>query len=159
MAGLRCGFAIARPDLLTKIMDSAGWNFMPVTAVVAAIASLKDPQLVPERRRINATVREQTFQWLDRNGHSYIPSESNCFMLDTKRPGKEVIDAMARQNVLIGRIWPVMPTYVRITVGTREEMEQFQAAFQKVMHGAVAFSLAPARPTRKRNPHGMFIPV
>ena len=71
----------------------------------------------------------------------------------------EVIDAMARQNVLIGRIWPVMPTYVRITVGTREEMGQFQAAFQKVMHGAVAFSLAPARPTRKRNPHGMFIPV
>ncbi len=117
MAGLRCGFAIARPDLLTKIMDSAGWNFMPVTAVVAAIASLKDAQLVPERRRINASVRQQTFQWLDRNGYSYIPSESNCFMLDTKRPGKQVIDAMAQQNVLIGRIWPVMPTYVRITVG------------------------------------------
>jgi histidinol-phosphate aminotransferase len=159
MAGLRCGFAIARPDLLTKIMDNAGWNFMPVTAVVAAIASLKDPQLVPERRRINATVRQQTFQWLDRNGYSYIPSESNCFMLDTKRPGKEVIDAMAQQNVLIGRIWPVMPTYVRITVGTAEEMGAFQAAFQKVMRGAVAFSPAPLPPTRKRNPHGAFVAV
>ena len=159
MAGLRCGFTIARPDLLTQITDSAGWNFMPTTAVVAAIASLKDPQLVPERRRINASVRQQNFQWLDRNGYSYIPSESNCFMLDTKRPGKQVIDAMAQQNVIIGRIWPVMPTYVRITVGTHEEMEQFQIAFQKVMTGAVAFSLAPAAPTKKRHRHGIVLQV
>jgi histidinol-phosphate aminotransferase len=148
MAGLRCGFAIARPDLLQKVMDSAGWNFMPITAVVAATASLKDPNLVSERRRINATVRQETFQWLDRNGYSYIASESNCFLLDTKRPGKEVIDAMAQQKVFIGRIWPVMPTCVRITVGTHEEMEQFQAALQRVMHGTTAFSVRPAAPVR-----------
>ncbi|MGA9392247.1 MAG: pyridoxal phosphate-dependent aminotransferase [Candidatus Sulfotelmatobacter sp.] len=148
MAGLRCGFAIARPDLLEKIMDSAGWNFMPVTAVTAAIASLRDPQLVPERRRINAAVRDETFQWLGRNKFSYIPSESNCFLLDTKRPGKEVIDAMAKQNVFIGRIWPIMPTCVRITVGTHDEMGQFQIALQKVMHGTSAFSLPPARANR-----------
>lgn len=133
MAGLRCGFIVARPDLLAKVMQRGGWNFMPVTAVVAAMASIKDPQLVPERRRINATVRQQAFQWLDRNGYSYIPSESNCFMVDTKRPGQQVRDAVAKENVLIGRVWPCMPTYVRITVGTQEEMEKFQAAFQKVM--------------------------
>jgi histidinol-phosphate/aromatic aminotransferase/cobyric acid decarboxylase-like protein len=148
MAGLRCGFAIARPDLLEKVMDSGGWNFMPVTAVAAATASLKDPQLVPERRRINANVRQETFQWLDRNGYSYIPSESNCFLLDTKRPGKEVIDAMAAEKVFIGRIWPIKPTSVRITVGTHDEMEQFQAALQKVMRGTAAFSLPPASPVR-----------
>lgn len=133
MAGLRCGFVIARPDLLEKVVARGGQNFMPVTAIVAATASLKDPQLVSERRRINATIRQQTFQWLDRNGYAYIPSESNCFLLDTRRPGKEVRDAMANQNVLIGRVWPIMPTHVRITVGTQEEMEKFQAAFQKVM--------------------------
>jgi len=134
MAGIRCGFLIARPELADKVMER-GMNFMPVTAVVAATASLKDTQLVPERRRINASIRQQTFQWLDRNGYSYIPSESNCFMLDTKRNGKEVREAMAKENVLIGRIWPIMPSYVRITVGTQPEMEKFQAAFQKVMKG------------------------
>ncbi len=133
MAGLRCGFVIARPELLEKVTSRGGQNFMPVTAVVAATASLKDSTLVAERRRINATIRQQTFQWLDRNGFTYIPSESNCFMLDTKRPGKEVRDAMAKENVLIGRVWPVMPTWVRITVGTQPEMERFQVAFQKVM--------------------------
>ncbi|MFZ0952083.1 MAG: pyridoxal phosphate-dependent aminotransferase [Candidatus Sulfotelmatobacter sp.] len=148
MAGLRCGFAIARPDLLEKIRDHSSWNFMPVTALVAASASLKDASLVPERRRINASVRQETFEWLDRNGYSYIPSVSNCFLLDTKRPAKQVIDAMAQQNVFIGRVWPVMPTCTRITVGTHEEMERFRTALQKVMSGTTALSMPPARPGR-----------
>jgi histidinol-phosphate aminotransferase len=149
MAGMRCGFAIARPDLLEGVEKYGGWNFMPAAAVVAAEASLKDQQLVPERKRINAVVREQTFQWLDTNGYSYIPSESNCFMLDTKRDGKDVIAAMAKQGVMVGRIWPVMPHCVRITVGTKPEMEQFQAAFHKVMTGAVRASVMPARRGRR----------
>jgi histidinol-phosphate aminotransferase len=158
MAGLRCGFAIARPELVEKIMNRSGWNFMPITAVVAASASLKDPGLVSERKRINASVRRETFDWLDRNHYSYVPSESNCFMLDTKRPGKEVIEAMARQHVSIGRIWPVWPTYVRITVGTRAEMDRFQAALQTVTTGATAISLrgadflrSPQQTPRRRN--------
>jgi histidinol-phosphate aminotransferase len=133
MAGIRCGVTIARPDLLNKILERGGWNFMPVTSVVAASASLKDAQLVPERRSINASVRQQCFDWLDRSGYTYIPSESNCFMVDVKRPGRQVQEAMAKDNVFIGRTWPVMPNWVRITVGTEDEMEKFQAAFQRVM--------------------------
>jgi histidinol-phosphate aminotransferase len=135
LAGLRCGCVVARPDLLDKVMEHGGWNFMPVTAVAAATASLKDSQLVTERRKINATIRQQTFQWFDRSGYAYIPSEANHFMVDTKRPGKEVREAVAKENVMIGRVWPVMPTWVRVTVGTQEEMLKFQAAFQKVMKG------------------------
>jgi len=136
MAGIRCGFVIARPDLLEKVMARGGWNFMPITAVVAAIASLKDAALVPERRRINGSIRQQTFQWLDRNRFTYIPSQSNCFMVETKRPGKEVREAMLKENIMIGRTWPSMPTWVRITVGTQPEMEKFQAAFLKTMRSS-----------------------
>src|SRR5579863_7399369 len=135
MAGLRCGAVFGRADLLEKIENYNGWNAMPITALVAASASLQDAQLVPERKRVNAKVRGEVFAWLDRNGYSYIPSEANFFMLDTKNPAKPAIDAMATQNVYIGRIWPVMPTYTRVTIGTAPEMEQFQAAWQKVMTG------------------------
>jgi histidinol-phosphate aminotransferase len=135
MAGLRCGFAIARPELLDKLHNYGGYNFMPVTAVAAASASLKDPQLLADRKRTNTQVRAETFAWLDRNGYSYVPSVANFFLLDTKHPAKEVIAAMAQQNVIIGRVWPAMPTYSRITVGTGAEMEQFQMAWQKVMKG------------------------
>ena len=138
MAGLRCGFAIARPDLLAKLNHFHGWGAMPVTGVVAAMASLRDAQLVPERRRINAANREATFQWLSSHGYRYIRSETNFFMLDTGRPAKPVINAMLNQHVAIGRIWPALPTFSRITVGSSDEMAAFQTAFKKVMDGSVS---------------------
>ena len=141
MAGLRCGMAIGRPDLVEKVTSFSGWNSLPVTAVAAALVSLDDATVVPERKRITASVRNETFAWLDKNGYSYIPSVSNCFMLDTKRPTKEIIDAMAARNVFIGRAWPVWPTHVRITVGTKSEMEKFQAAFHEVMQAKSARSI------------------
>jgi histidinol-phosphate aminotransferase len=147
MAGIRCGMAIGRPDLLAKLENYSGWSAMPITAVAAATASLKHEHLVAERKKLNAEIRQRTFDWLSSHGYSFVPSESNCFMLDTKRPAKEVIDAMAARKVFIGRIWPVWPTYARITVGTQQEMETFQEAFDAVMKNAKTVSFAlPASP-------------
>lgn len=143
MAGLRCGFAIAHPDTLAKLNAYSGWNAMPITAVAAATVSLKDASLIPTRKNINANVRANVFAWLTANGYSYIPSQSNCFMIDTKRPGKQVIAAMASQNVYIGRTWPIWPNSVRITVGTQQEMDRFKSAFQQTMNSAVISSFQP----------------
>jgi histidinol-phosphate aminotransferase len=132
MAGLRAGAAIGRPDLLEKIMPySAG--ALPVTAMIGATTSLKVKTLVPERRKIIKDIREDTLAFLDKNHIHYVPSVSNKFMVDVKRPGREVIDLMAKENVYIGRVWPAWPTYVRVTVGSREDMAKFKTAFLKVM--------------------------
>jgi histidinol-phosphate aminotransferase len=131
---------------------------MPVTAVAAAMASLKDSQLVPERKRINASVRTETFDWLRGHGYSFIPSQSNFFMLDAKRPGKEVIDGMAAQDVFIGRIWPIMPTWVRITVGAQEEMERFQTAWKRVMDGTAVGNIPQERTVSRMQFDGTVIP-
>jgi hypothetical protein len=40
---------------------------------------------------------------------------------------------MQAKKVYIGRVWPVWPTYVRITVGTAQDMRAFQTAFLEVM--------------------------
>lgn len=142
MAGIRCGAAIARPDLLEKLTPQSGGSAMPITALVAASASLKHEHLVPERKVINTTIREKTFDWLRSQGYSFTPSQANFFMVDAKRPAKQVIDAMAAQNVFIGRIWPVWPTHLRITVGTQPEMDAFQTAFAAVMKSSVSVSYA-----------------
>src|SRR5260370_30326436 len=118
MAGLRCGMAIARPDVIAKLEGFSGWGALPIPAVVAATASLKHEQLLNERKRLNASIREKTFDWLDRQGYSYVPSESNFFMVDTKRPAKELIDAMADPNLIIVRSWPICRTHARITICT-----------------------------------------
>ena len=54
-------------------------------------------------------------------------------MIDTGRPGADVIKAMQAENVYIGRTWPVWPNAVRISVGTPADMAAFKTAFKKVM--------------------------
>jgi histidinol-phosphate aminotransferase len=132
LAGLRCGFAIGRPDLLARFRNF-GKNLLPITSVVAAKASLEDRSLVAFRKKIVTEIRSETFGWLRANNYPFIPSVTNFFLVDTRRPGQSVMDLMSDHNVFIGRVWPILPTWVRITVGTKEEMLKFRAAFKQAM--------------------------
>jgi histidinol-phosphate aminotransferase len=132
MAGLRAGVAIARPDLLEKIRPY-GTGYLPTTGMVGARVSLGVKSLVAERKRIVKDIREDVLGWLDGRRFKVVPSESNKFMVDVGRPGGGVARAMAAEKVIIGRVWPIWPNHVRVTVGTREEMEKFKRAFARVM--------------------------
>jgi histidinol-phosphate aminotransferase len=144
MAGIRAGFAVARPDLLAKLTPF-GQNAMPVTGSGAANASLLDETLIPTRKKIIANTRVETIAWLKQNNYKVIgDSQSNCFMIDTGRNGHTVIAAMAAKKVQIGRTWPIWPNVVRISVGTPAEMAKFKTAFKEVMDTPVtAFGVPP----------------
>jgi histidinol-phosphate aminotransferase len=140
MAGIRAGFAIARPDLLAKFQNISpeiklkSVASVSLLAAAAAGASLRDEGLVPLRRKINTDNREATLEFLTKKGYKIVPgSQANMFMVDVKRPGREFGQAMMKENVAIGRTWPAMPTFVRVTVGTAPEMAKFQTAFVKCM--------------------------
>src|SRR6266568_2720096 len=109
MAGIRMGFAVGKPELLEKIAALGGGNSLPITAVAAAKASLLDPDLVSTRKKLIGDIRRENLAWLKSEGYATTPSESNCFMLDVKRPGKEVQAALAAKDMYIGRIWPAWP--------------------------------------------------
>ena len=134
MAGLRAGAALARPDILSKVdAYCQGNGMLPITAMAAAYASLNDPHLVPERRKKIGDVRNDTLSFLDKHNFSFVPSVSNCFMVDVKKPGDQVAAALRKEKVVVGRVWQSWPTYLRVTVGLPDEMEKFKAAFLKVM--------------------------
>jgi histidinol-phosphate/aromatic aminotransferase/cobyric acid decarboxylase-like protein len=133
MAGLRAGAALARPELLEKLRGFGGLNFLPATGLAGAVASLKDKNVVPERRKTANEVRDDLFAWLSKKGYGFIPSEANMVMIDGKKPGAEISAAMLALKVAIGRSWPALPTHVRVTIGTRDEMRKFKTAFEKVM--------------------------
>jgi len=127
MAGIRAGVALGRPDLLRQIANY-GAGALPLTAMVAVTASLKSKTLVPERRKIIGDVREEVFSFLAKTNIEFIPSEANMFMMNTKRDGRAFAADMAKQNIYIGRVWKVWPNWVRVSVGTKEEMAKFMAA-------------------------------
>lgn len=148
MAGLRMGFAIGRPDLLAKISAIGGQNFLPITAMAAAKASLLDASLVSTRKKLIADTRRQTIDWLHGQGYATTPSVSNCFMLDVRRPGKQVQAALASKEMFVGRIWPAWPDNLRITVGLPSEMMVFRKDFTEVMSSSTA-GLAPLPEPRR----------
>ena len=140
MAGIRAGFAFGRPDLLAKFQSISPEIRLRSVASVSLIsaagagASLRDPALVPTRRKINTDNREATLEFLEKNGYKYLPgSQANFFMVDVKRPGHEFQQSMLNEKIAIGRTWKALPTYVRVTVGTADEMAKFQTAFVKCM--------------------------
>ena len=132
MAGIRAGAALGRPDLLQKIVPYSS-GALPVTAMAAASASLKSKTVVPERRKIIGDVRADVLGFLEKHRFKYVPSVSNKFMVDVGRPGGEIIEAMRQEKIYIGRVWPAWPTYVRVSIGTQDEMNKFKTAFLKVM--------------------------
>jgi histidinol-phosphate/aromatic aminotransferase/cobyric acid decarboxylase-like protein len=101
--------------------------------MVAASASLESKTVVPERRKKIGDVRSDVFSFLAQHKFPFVPSVSNCFMVDVGQPGLDIVMAMRKEKVYIGRVWPSWPTHVRVTVGTAEEMAKFKAAFLKVM--------------------------
>ena len=138
MAGIRAGVAVARPDLIERFGNVGGPSrslaSISITSAAAARASLQDKELVPLRKKINSDIRSETLEFLTKHGYKIVPgSQGNMFMVDVKRPGKEFQMAMLKENVAIGRTWSAMPNYVRVTVGTKTEMEKFQTAFVKCM--------------------------
>lgn len=132
MAGLRAGAALGRPDLIGKLRNF-GAGALPVTGMVGATASLKVKTLVPERRKIIKDIREDVFSFLEKNKIEFVPSVSNCFMLNAKMPARRLVNAMQKEKIYIGRVWPAWPTHARISIGTKDEMAKFKTALLKVM--------------------------
>ena len=145
MAGLRSGFFIAKPELLAKLKDIGpgvtpnGSGAVSMATAHACTASITDKDLIPTRRKINADIRATTLEFMEKNGYKYYPgSQANFFMVDVKRPGRQFSALMQKEDVFIGRTWAAMPNYVRVTVGTADEMQKFQVAFKKCYETAPA---------------------
>src|SRR5260370_7352387 len=106
---------------------------MPSAGVAGARGRLEATYVIPERRKKIGDVREDTSSFLEKHNFSYVPGKSNCFMVDVKRPVREVITALQGEKIYVGRPWSVGPTHMRVTVGLAEEMKKFQDPFLKAM--------------------------
>jgi histidinol-phosphate aminotransferase len=131
MAGLRAGFALGRKDLLAR-MTAYSTGAMPVTAMAAAHTMLGEPEWIAARKRGNAERRADVMAFFAANGFAYTPSKANHLMVDAKLPTAKVIEGMKARNVYVGRPWPVWPTWVRVTVGSADDMARFKSAFLEV---------------------------
>src|SRR5947207_4211591 len=133
MAGLRCGYCVAQKETLEQLRAHQMWDSVNIMALAAASASLDDPAQVPTGQRLNNEVKAFTIGELDKMGCKTIPSQANFIMFDCKRPVVPLIKTMKDRNVHVGRLFPPVPNYMRVTIGKKAEMESFLNTLKQVM--------------------------
>ena len=133
MAGLRCGYCVAQPETIKRMHPFQMWDSVNVMALAAAIASLDDVDQVANGRKLNSEAKNFVTDELDKMGYKQIPSQANFIMFDCKRPVVPLIQALKQHNIQVGRLFPALPNYMRVTVGKKAEMETFLTAFREVM--------------------------
>jgi histidinol-phosphate aminotransferase len=133
MAGLRCGYCVGQQDLIWRMRSQQSWSSLNIMALVAASASLQDTAQVEQGRRLNSEVKKFCYAELEKLGYKWIPSHANFLMIDLRREVRPVIGALRQRNVEVGRVFPALPNFMRVTIGTKPQMETFVAAFRQVM--------------------------
>ena len=132
MAGLRCGYCVAQREAIEQLRPHQMWDSVNILALAAASASLDDPDQVPNGRRLNSEARAYVTGELETMGYKSIPSQANFIMFDCKRSVVPLIQALKQRNVHVGRLFPALPNYMRLTIGKKSEMETFLTAFRSV---------------------------
>jgi histidinol-phosphate aminotransferase len=135
LAGMRIGYAIGPAALIKKIKPSTVDYAMTGGAARAAVASLADSQHLDRVVKLNAVQRDLFVDEMKRARFECAQSHANFVMVNLRRPVEPVIAALAKKRVLVGRLFPAMPTFLRVTMGTEAEMQRFYAAFREVMRG------------------------
>jgi histidinol-phosphate aminotransferase len=135
MAGVRYGYAIARPDIATEL-DGACMTTPNIFAVRAARASLGDTAfLVDCRRRILAS-RARITDELTRRGLRYAEPQGNFVFFDAGMPHERFSALMQARNILVGRHFPPYDSWCRISVGTEPEVDAFLRALGNIAAAA-----------------------
>lgn len=134
LAGLRLGYAIARPELIGYIERVRLPFNVSSIAQVAAIASLSDPGHIERSRKVNSEGKQYFYKEFRRMGLSFAESEANFVWVDLGRDSKEVFHELLKKGVIIrtGDIFG-WPTHARVTIGTAEENSRFIKALEEVL--------------------------
>jgi histidinol-phosphate aminotransferase len=135
LAALRLGFAIAHPSIVDRLRRVTGPYDINMFAVVAGRAALADPE--PTRRYVAEVLAAKawTVAELARLGVRHFAGGGNYLLVWPPGDCEEVVDGLRARGVLVRSMAgkPVIDGSFRLTVGTREQMRRFQAAFEDVM--------------------------
>jgi len=135
MAGIRCGYALAPPEIASALA-SARMSTPNLFAVRAARASLGDAEFLADCRRRIVASRTRITAELTRLKLRYAEPQGNFVFFDTGMPLTRFTELMRSRNILVGRLFPPYDTWCRITIGTEPEVEAFLGALRAVTANA-----------------------
>ena len=125
IAGLRLGYAVASPKVIGQMRKFATEDNINAIVTQAAAAALDDVDAVNNFIRLNTDDRQEFFNQAMARALKPIDSHANFVMMNTFHPAEDLIQHFRKNDILIGRRFPPMDTYIRISLGRPEEMRAF----------------------------------
>jgi histidinol-phosphate aminotransferase len=125
LAGLRIGYGIAAPrtaGLLAAGRLPFGINLVAARAAAAALSDAEHVKVCAQR---NADDRQEFLNQVNARMLRAIDSHTNFVMLNAGRPAEKVIEHFRKNNIILPDPFPPMDKYVRVSLGTREDMLEF----------------------------------
>jgi histidinol-phosphate aminotransferase len=132
MAGMRLGYAVAAPATIDKISNYQLIMNMNQVSIAGAMASLDDDSAMHLASQRNATDRTEFSKQAASRNVTVIPSYANFVMVKTGRPVKEVIEAFKKENVLIGRPFPPMLDWIRVSLALPDQMKTYWSVWDRL---------------------------
>lgn len=136
-AGMRLGYIVANPELInyvTTVKNSL--NHFPIDAVaqIAGVAACKNPAYYCECAKKVAEERETFQNFLSEKGWEYIPSKTNFVLVrNPKISGEQVYQKIKKEGILVRHFSTKgIEDYVRITIGTKEQMDALKKAMEAI---------------------------
>ena len=138
MAGVRIGFAMANEKIIKYLKDvkeSYNSYTMNMVSIEAGTAAVKDKAYFEDTINKVIKTREWTKDQLSQLGFRFTDSKSNfLFATHEHVPAKEIFEALKQRHIYV-RYWnkPRIDNYLRITIGTDEEMMQLCNALREII--------------------------
>jgi histidinol-phosphate aminotransferase len=150
LAGLRIGYAIGRPELLSAMNKLRTPFNTSGVAQAAALAALDDKDHVARCIETNAAERKRLSEGLAKLGFRPVPSEANFVFMVVGPEARPLSDDLLRMGVIVRPLgWMGFPEAIRISVGTPEENEKCFSAMAQVLRGKSGDALKRA-PTQMK---------
>ncbi len=130
LAGLRIGYAIAAPDIISIIERVRKPFNTSVLAQIAAIAALDDQEFMRNSIALNRAELEYSYQELDRLRIPYYRSQTNFIYMDVGVQGKNIYEELLKFGVIIR---PMVGNYIRVSMGLHEQNVRFFDALEKAL--------------------------
>ncbi|MDX1644949.1 MAG: aminotransferase class I/II-fold pyridoxal phosphate-dependent enzyme, partial [Thermoanaerobaculia bacterium] len=130
MAGLRLGYALAHRDTAARLAAYMASDNANIMALVAARASLEDTGLTERARLSNQRAKKVVLDCLGELGLEALPSHANFLMHEIGGEVRPYIERMRERGIRVGRPFPPMERYNRLSLGLPEEMERWAEALR-----------------------------
>lgn len=140
MAGMRIGFAMGSEKLIGYMNDvkfSINSYTMNTVTQLCGAEAVRDKKYFIETVNKIIKTRESSKKRLSELGFTFTDSMSNfIFASPKKKPAQYVFEELKKRHIYV-RYWnkPIIRDYLRITVGTPEEMEKLFAALEEIING------------------------